>query len=201
MNREYWIRFIRSYTEEVVGVLAAANPTSLSETERHVLETRELAFPGASHEELSEREDQLGLAFPRSLREFLQVSNGLVILGFDASDTAILSAAAIDRIGVVSKDSEAAMLATHPSVTEAEYSDRERFGFVRREDVVSTVAITPYADSGIYLLSPRWSDGNGEYEAFAQMFRGTSLRFRSFGELMEVERRRWLKNLRDSLLA
>lgn len=194
-----WADFIARYTAEVVRVLHGADRSQLSEVELEVLTRGTVAYEPASKETIVQREEELGFDFPPSLRSFLQTSNGLAVLGFDAQDNQILSVEQIDRLENVAPKTASVLRQTHPSVGDDAYESGLAYSFVSRDDVGGFVAVTPYADSGIYLLNPRMRGSAQEFEAVAQFFRGQSRRFESFEAMLVSERNRWLQNLRASL--
>jgi HEAT repeat protein len=148
-----------------------------------------LGHPGATEEEISAAEARLGVTFPPSYREFLQVSNGWrMTTGFVRRlrpSNEVQWFAAEDRETVDAWMAGAGDEAV-PDEEYLVYGDSAvqplRAGYLQ-----SALAISDYGD-GIYLLNPQTVTPEGEWEAwfFAHWVPGAD-RYRSFWDMMVAE--------------
>ena len=133
-----------------------------------------LGFAGASEAQLAELEAHLGVTLPPSYRAFLRVSNG--------------------------------WRATSPFITQLWSTDEVEWLSVRNQDLIdvwtlevpsdgwetrelpTTLEISDWGDSALYLLNPRVTRPDGEWEAafFANWSPGATV-YGSFQELMQAE--------------
>jgi HEAT repeat protein len=159
-----------------------------------------LGHPGATEEEISAAEARLGVTFPPSYREFLQVSNGWrMTTGFVRR---LRPANEVQWFAAEDRETVDAWMAAGRDGT---VSDEEYLVYgdsavqpLRAGYLQSALAISDYGD-GIYLLNPQTVTTEGEWEAwfFAHWVPGAD-RYRSFWELMAAEHDHFLYALKSS---
>jgi hypothetical protein len=145
-----------------------------------VIKSGWLGYPGATEEQLVKLENYLGTALPPDYREFLHITNGWRETGtsidkiWSAEEVEWLSVRNQFLIDVYTEDSEPR------SEMEEEWSEDMY--------IASTIEISDWGDSALYLLNPQIVTANGEWEAwfFANWLPGARPYF-SFWELMQEE--------------
>jgi len=159
-----------------------------------------LGHPGATEEEISAAEARLGVTFPPSYREFLQVTNGWRMT--TGSVGRLRPVVEVQWYAAEEQDTVNAWTAAGQDDTP---SDQEYLVYgdqavqpLRAEYLQSAMAISDYGD-GIYLLNPQTVTPEGEWEAwfFAHWVPGAD-RYRSFWELMIAEHEHFLYALKSS---
>jgi hypothetical protein len=150
-----------------------------------------LGYPAATEGQIARAESRLGKALPTSYREFLKVSNGWRATGFFIDK--IWSTEDIEWFRVRHHEwiadwnlGAAAYAASNPkSAAPTGDDDGSNLPFV--------LEISDVGDSAIYLLNPLVVAGDGEWQAwFFSNWNPGSVRYGSFQELMEAERKNFL---------
>ena len=159
-----------------------------------------LGYRRASKGEIATAEARLGVTFPPSYREFLQVSNGWrMTTGF------VRRLRPVNEVQWFAAEEQATIDAWKAGAGEHPVSDQEYSVYgdtavqpLRAEYLQTALAVSDYGD-GIYLLNPQTVTPEGEWEAwfFAPWIPGAD-RYRSFWELMVAEHEHFLYALKSS---
>lgn len=191
-----WRPFLEAYSQELLK-----NDGIRSSVPDEVLASRWMGYPGASEDQIAEREKKLGIRLPPSYREFLKVSNGWRHPGFFVYELYPVEKTdwfrARNQSWIRAYTFFRPLFLRRPSIPDHEYfmygskQDPARF---RAEYLHNTLEISSEGDSAIYLLNPEVVFPDGEWESwfFANWLPGAS-RYRSFGEMMRAEREDFLK--------
>ena len=199
-----WKPFLDAWSAEVLEKLQGPEPKY--DLEPEALARGTLTFPGASEEAVAALEARLGTALPASYRAFLAASDGFLQVAMDGEDGKIWGCAEVGWFRDQEPEWLAAWEDTGVGVPEAPdalyyvYGPEQDPVHLRRGYLRGCLAISQGIDSSIYLLNPHVRSIDGEWEAwyFANWLPGAN-RYRSFAEMMQVERVRVLENLRASL--
>lgn len=192
-----WEAFLRNYNRELL--------TSKKVRDRlpaGVAEPGWMGFAGATEKEITAVESRIGTRLPPSYRQFLGVSNGWRHPGpfvYYLWPTA--------RIAWFQERNQIWIDAyVEPSEGSQRLSDEEYFvcgeeqdpATFRVEYLQTALEISDTGDSAVYLLNPQVVTPDGEWEAwfFANWNAGAN-RYRSFYEMMQAERERFLRLLGD----
>jgi len=146
-----------------------------------------LGYPGSSPDALNQAEARLGMDLPPSYRQFLATTNG-----WHTGNRAIPELWPVEQIEwfrVNNQDWIDAYMDTDAGpISDSNYfvygKDQDPVLF-RREYLESALQISTEGDEAVYLLNPKVTTPDGEWEAwfFANWLPGAR-RYRSFWELM-----------------
>ena len=180
-----WEPWLQKWNSEL---LARHDPTEYNafvdpQVTPAVLASGWLGFPGVSEGQLAELEARLGVTLPPSYRSFLRVSNGFLQPGV-----------IVPRL--LPANEVAWLRELDPDTIDAWIETASRAGHVANPDdfeqYLSTalqVSSRETVGTAMYLLNPRVTSADGEWEAFffAHWVPGVR-RFPSFWALMQAER-------------
>jgi hypothetical protein len=188
-----WRRFLQDFSRDMLADTQVARSLP-----QDVVASGWLGFAGAPEDQIREAEQRLGRRLPPSYRSFLGVSNGWRNLG-----------AFIDQLWPVDqvdwfrvRNQEWIDAYTGPYAGLDPLSDDEYFTYGEEQDPArfrteylgSCLEISATGDDAVLLLNPEAVTPEGEWEAwFFANWNPGAVRYRSFRELMDEERRRYLQ--------
>lgn len=181
-----WAEFLSEWSRELIAADAIAR-----QLPAEVKASGWLGYPGASDEQIAAAEARLGRSLPPSYRAFLKSSNGWRHSGFFVTRLWPTDEIEWFRIRhaewIADWNVGAAHYATSPAQPTAPGDLPE--GAV----LPSTLEISDVGDSAIYLLNPLVVGLDGEWEAwFFSNWNPGAVRYASFRQMMEEERKRFL---------
>jgi len=138
------------------------------------------------------KEVELKIKLPKSLTDFLYVTNGMKLIGFDDEISEILSLSKIELFAnsIYSQDYKMWIRGDF----EANATDEEYFVYDSKQDPIesrdyylkTSVVLSKAMHSGVVLLNPKVQSKDGEMEILFLSARLPGiLRFRSFGHFMK----------------
>jgi len=173
-----WHDFVARWSEALLQT-----PDIAQDLSPDVVASGWVGNPGATEEQIGRLEAHLGTSLPPSYHAFLQTSNGWRWDGIP-----LLSTEEIEWLSVGNQQ-------FIDDVVDPDFhlSDDDYFVYglgqtpmVRAEDVPTTLQISDWVDTDIYLLNPRVTTKEGEWEAWHYAsYRPGFRRYRSFQELMQ----------------
>ena len=189
-----WQNFLVQFNKE----LLSDDEIRLNQLQE-VLDSNWLGFSGALEDEIKSAESRLDIELPPSYRRFLKASNGWRNCGHF-----IYKIWSTNEIAWFKERNQnwidayvAPYLNSLPKVPDNTYfiygEEQDAVQF-RLEYLQTALEISDIGDSAIYLLNPKVITKEGEWEAwfFANWHAG-AVRYRSFQELMEAERKSFLR--------
>jgi HEAT repeat protein len=195
MSRYPWKDLLTRWSAEIIEACEFAD-----ELTPEVDASGWLGYAGATEDEIAAAETRLGIAFPSSYREFLQLTNGWrMTTGF------IQRLRPAGEVQWFSSEDQATIDAWLSVSGDDTVSDEEYLVYgdsavqpMRAGYLQTALAISDYGD-GIYLLNPQTVTPEGEWEAwfFAHWVPGAD-RYRSFWDLMVAEHDHFLYALKSS---
>lgn len=192
MINDSWKRVLESYSSQAVTILRHQDREIDSVFEISALSRGSALYPPADEGSITRCEERLGAGLPTHLRDFYRFTNGLCVIGFDAEANLLLPIEKVNFLSVVEPESSHVLEETAADFFN-EPKEKEDSSAIRR-----LVALTPYADSGLYLLDTM-AGARGRPEIVSVFFRGDWCRFATIFELIEVESRKWLRNLNGQI--
>jgi hypothetical protein len=187
-----WRAFLEKFSQELLAddEIRAAQP-------QEVVDSGWMGFDSASEAEITSLENRLGVSLPLSYRQFLRISNGWRHTGYfiyrlwSTSKVAWFEEHYQGWIDAYLEPSRGL-----PSISDDKYfvyGEEQDSVNIRVEYLETALEISDAGDSAIYLLNPKVVTSDGEWEAwfFANWLAGAT-RYRSFQELMEAERQKFL---------
>jgi hypothetical protein len=146
-----------------------------------------LGYPAAGPDALRQAEARLGIDLPPSYRQFLAASNG-----WHTGNRAIPELWPLEQIEWFRVNNQE-WIDAYVETDEGSISDSDYFVYGKGQDpalfrsnyLESALQISPEGDEAVYLLNPKVTTPDGEWEAwfFANWLPGAR-RYRSFWELM-----------------
>jgi hypothetical protein len=199
MERFDWQSFLREFSQQLADDDRIRDV--LSETE---LESGWLGRDGASPQQIAQLERRLGAQLPPSYKNFLQASNGFGPTGLDSVTPPNLWP--LDTVAWFrdrhNDDWISPWRAAEANTGILRVPDQQYFVYgptqvptaIRSEYLASALEVSDVGDGGVYLLNPEVRFADGEWEAWhlAAWLPGAS-RYRSFREMMEAIRSRFLE--------
>ena len=172
-----WKTFLAAWTREV-----AARKTRNPNEPRIVDPVNGLGFPGATDEQIRATEERLGVTLPPSYSEFLKATNGLL------QPHTYVAACGGDFWAAVDVDWFAVRNAEWIDAYEGIDDATGRTGGERFVDELrGTLEVSHGGDAAVYLLNPRVTGADGEWEAwFFATWSPEVERFRSFEQMMRT---------------
>jgi hypothetical protein len=177
MKASEWKTFLATWTREV-----AARKTRNPNEPRIVHPVNGLGFPGATDEEIQATEARLGITLPPSYSEFLKATNGL------QQPYTYVAACGGDFWAAVDVDwfavRNAEWIDSYEGIADAAgRTGGERFV----NELRGTLEVSHGGDAAVYLLNPRVTGADGEWEAwFFATWSPEVERFRSFEQMMRT---------------
>jgi hypothetical protein len=187
-----WERLLAQWSEEITLYSDAEDDRVLE-----VPGTGPLPAVGATEDEIAASEAHLGVTFPPSYRQFLQVSNGWQAASRRLRPVTEVQWFAAEAPEIINAWVRAGVDDTISDEEYLVYGDRANQP-LRAEYLQTALAIGDY-DEGTYLLNPQTCTPEGEWEAwfFAHWVPGAD-RYRSFWDLMAAEHEHYLYALKSS---
>jgi SMI1 / KNR4 family (SUKH-1) len=179
------------YDKEMSGWVRSDGSTIEPKFTPELRESGWLGYARATEEQIIKAETRLGIQFPPSYREFLEVSNGWMDGGW--ADLQLWSTEDVDWFSARNQDWIDSWVYEGQAIPSV--PDNQYFVYGKEQDVVNLRteylqnALEISSDSGdgdIYLLIPEVVFDDGEWEAwhFGSKLPGAA-RYRSFYELMQ----------------
>jgi hypothetical protein len=178
-----WQRWLAEWNREILAHYDPTEHNAFVDTTLvtpAVLSSGWLGFPGASEAQLAELELRLGVTLPPSYRSFLRASNGFLQPGVIVPR--IFSAKEVSWLRDIDPGTIDAWTDASPDAV----VDPDEF--VQYLPTALQVSARETVGTAMYLLNPRVTTADGEWEAFffAHWVPGVR-RFPSFWALMEAE--------------
>jgi len=190
-----WRDLLTLWSEEIIG-----SGNYDDELTPEVAASGWLGSRGATQDEIAAAEARLGVIFPPSYREFLQVSNG-----WQRTTDFVRRLRPVSEVQWFAAEDQGTIDAWMMGAGDGAVSDEEYRVYgdavaqpLRAEYLQAALAVSDYGD-GIYLLNPQTVTPEGEWEAwfFAPWVPGAD-RYRSFWEMMSAEYEHFLYALKSS---
>jgi SMI1/KNR4 family protein SUKH-1 len=189
-----WRVFLEQFSKSLLE-----DETIQAQQSQETLNSGWLGFPGASLEAIKISEKRLGVEFPPSYRQFLQISDGWRNSGgfidriWSTNQIAWFRERHQEWIDAYTGPPHRLRLPTISDEDYFVYGEGQDPITLRVEYLQTALEISDIGDAGIYLLNPKVLTKEGEWEAwfFANWLPGAA-RYRSFQELMEAEYRSFL---------
>lgn len=152
-----------------------------------------IGYPGAGQNQIEEAEARLGVSLPATYRSFLQSSNGWPLAGLLVEH--LLPVGEVDWFVKRNREwLEAWRYGFHyygdpPPVQDADYSvyGEAQNPLLIREEYLEACLQIGEGDNAVYLLNPRVTFEDGEWEAWFFESEMGAQRYRSFWDLMQSE--------------
>lgn len=180
-----WRRFLQQWSEQWSGDLLESSDIIPADLSRDVIERGWLGNPGATEEQIRQAEERLRTTLPLSYRAFLKVSNG-----WRWMRAPLWSTEEVEWLSVRNQEFIDNWSALDLPISDDEYFTygEQQLPVVRAEYISSTLEISDWGNAEIYLLNPRVTIVDDEWEAwyYASYIPG-AYRYRSFQELMQAE--------------
>ena len=177
MKASEWKDFLATWTREI-----AARKTRNPNERRELNAEHGLGFVGATEDQVRAAEARLGVSLPPSYLEFLRATNGLLqpFTYVAACGGDFWPAADLDWFAVRNGE----WIDAYEGVDDAsEKVGPERFV----DELRGTLELSHGGDSAVYLLNPRVTGADGEWETwFFATWSPEVERFRSFEQMMRT---------------